>query len=199
MWRSASPWSFRKRGGFSASAPTEESLTTCSTPAAFAASTIRASVSGWSGSEFVRRKSFRTPRRAASTAPTSAKSPTTASPPASRIACAFPALRTSARNGVRPAESSRTSSRPIVPVAPVTRIMGPRSLARELEDPHPGLAAVGLTVSGPRRASAAGGDRSARSRRRSRTGRRRGRCRRRGYGRRRRRRAKRCWPREDRR
>ena len=45
--------------------------------------------------------------------------------------CALPTLRTSARKGVRLAERSRTSSRPIVPVAPVTRIIGGGSLARE--------------------------------------------------------------------
>src|SRR5262249_54474050 len=65
-----------------------------------------------------------TPRSPVAMAAESARSPTSASPPASRIASALPGLRTSARNFAFAAARCRTSSAPTFPVAPVTRIMG---------------------------------------------------------------------------
>ncbi len=105
----------------SSSAPRTESLTTCFTPARFAASIALPSSCG-RASPVASKKTLSTPAKAAARLSGLARSPfATSTSPAYRAARS--GLRVRIRTGWSAARSCVTTSLPMVPVAPVTRSM----------------------------------------------------------------------------
>ncbi len=106
----------------SISAAITESRTTCATPAAFAASMALPSSLDSSG-PVETRKALLTPANAGPRVSGASRSPcTTATAPPS-LAAAFAGSRASARTGAPASSNCFTTSPPMLPVAPVTRIM----------------------------------------------------------------------------
>jgi hypothetical protein len=93
-------------------------------PGPLAASMALRSCSGWWGLGGDSKNRWSQPAMAASRVSGCSKSPTVVSTPSRWIEAAFSGERTRARTGASASASSRTSSPPVVPVAPVTRITG---------------------------------------------------------------------------
>jgi len=93
-------------------------------PDPLGASMALRSCSGWWGLGGDNKNRWSQPAMAASRVSGCSKSPTAVSTPSCWIEAAFSGERTKARAGAPASASSRTSSPPVVPVAPVTRITG---------------------------------------------------------------------------
>ena len=110
--------------GASCAVERAEILTICLTPARTAASTTLPCSSTWAGFAWVQRKMRSTSGMAASIVAGSAMSPLAISISSSSAQSILAGSRTKARTGTALLASSRTTSPPIRPVAPVTRIIG---------------------------------------------------------------------------